>query len=128
MKVGFTGSRHGMSRRQATQLQWLLSVLRHADLKVHRPSEFHYGTHEDAELKADDEAAKLAASLGYEPIPHHAARGGELARNHIIVDAVNVLLAAPQTDAEEVRSGTWATVRYARAAVKPVVMLSRGKR
>lgn len=55
----------------------------------------------------------------------HPAGDDPLARNRRIVAAVDVLIAAPETDREELRSGTWATIRYARAAGKPVVMLSR---
>jgi hypothetical protein len=35
-------------------------------------------------------------------------------RNHDVVHACDFLLALPGTDHEVVRSGTWATVRYAR--------------
>jgi hypothetical protein len=37
-----------------------------------------------------------------------------LDRNHDIVDSCTLLIACPSTDEEEVRSGTWATIRYAR--------------
>lgn len=37
-----------------------------------------------------------------------------LARNHDIVDAAGLLIAAPSGPAEKRRSGTWATVRHAR--------------
>lgn len=43
-----------------------------------------------------------------------------LDRNHDIVDSSDVLIAAPKTDYEEQRSGTWATVRYALKKHKPV--------
>ena len=49
-----------------------------------------------------------------------------LVRNRNIVRAVDIMIAAPATDKEELRSGTWATVRYCRQARKPVIMLSRG--
>ena len=37
-----------------------------------------------------------------------------LVRNHKIVGAVHLLIATPKTDKEELRSGTWATIRYAK--------------
>ena len=43
-----------------------------------------------------------------------AAPKGYLDRNHDIVDAADVLIAAPSGTTEKRRSGTWATVRYAR--------------
>jgi predicted Rossmann fold nucleotide-binding protein DprA/Smf involved in DNA uptake len=42
-----------------------------------------------------------------------------LTRNWIIVARCDHLLAASQTDKEKQRSGTWATIRYARKAGKP---------
>lgn len=51
-----------------------------------------------------------------------------LDRNKVIVRRVHGLLACPRTDMEETRSGTWSTVRYARAAGVPVyVILQSGK-
>ncbi len=126
MKVGFTGTRNGMSRRQASSLQYMLALLRHADKTVERETVLHYGTHERVTLKADKEAAELARALGYETEPHYAMSGEELDRNLEIVGVVNVLIAAPGTDKEELRSGTWATVRYARKKGIPIVMLPRG--
>jgi len=46
-----------------------------------------------------------------------------LVRNRIIVARCTRLLATPITMIEIVRSGTWATIRYARAAGKPVTIL-----
>jgi hypothetical protein len=37
-----------------------------------------------------------------------------LVRNHEIVDDSQVLIAAPKEFTEQLRSGTWATIRYAR--------------
>lgn len=45
-------------------------------------------------------------------------------RNHVIVDAANLLIAMPRdVEVEERRSGTWATIRYARKQGKPVYVL-----
>ena len=46
-------------------------------------------------------------------------------RNRAIVDACNVLIAAPYTDKQQVRSGTWMTMRYAWSIGKPVYQLPR---
>jgi hypothetical protein len=78
---------------------------------------------------ADLEAAELVRCYlpQAEIIPHPPAPGdgGELARNRDIVAACDVLIAAPYANVETQRSGTWATVRYARASGKAVIMLSR---
>jgi hypothetical protein len=48
-----------------------------------------------------------------------------LERNRIIVRRIHGLLAAPRTDREELRSGTWATVRYAREIGCPVYVIQQ---
>ena len=45
-------------------------------------------------------------------------------RNHDIVDACDLLIACPKMK-EVTRSGTWATVRYARKMGKPIAILWR---
>jgi hypothetical protein len=127
VKVGFTGTRHGMNAAQRGQLRYMLALLRHADQAVGLASEFHYGTHESVQLLADEEAARYAEAHGFALVPHHATRGHELTRNRAIVGRSDILLAAPNGDREQAMgSGTWATVRYMRASHRPVVMLSRG--
>jgi hypothetical protein len=46
-----------------------------------------------------------------------------LDRNHDIVHAVTYMIAAPKSMHEELRSGTWTTVRYARKAGKPIAVV-----
>lgn len=46
-----------------------------------------------------------------------------IARNHDIVDEVEYVLAAPRGNQMVWRSGTWATVRYARLRKKPVAII-----
>lgn len=121
MRVGFTGTREGLSRRQFGQLSKMLHwlVLTHAN-----EAEFHHG----ACVGADLEAEALARAHGYKVIDHFThsrASADMLKRNRDIVAHSDVLIAGPLQDAEELRSGTWATVRYARQAGLPVVMLSR---
>lgn len=45
-------------------------------------------------------------------------------RNHDIVDVCDVLIAAPQEEQEILRSGTWATIRYARKTGKECRVLA----
>lgn len=37
-----------------------------------------------------------------------------LVRDHVMVDTCDFLIATPKTSKEQLRSGTWATIRYAR--------------
>lgn len=46
-----------------------------------------------------------------------------LDRNKDIVNESEVLIATPKTDEEELRSGTWATIRYARRIGRPVLII-----
>lgn len=51
-----------------------------------------------------------------------------LDRNRVIAQRCDWLLACPMTAVEIIRSGTWATVRYARKAGKPITLaLLNGK-
>jgi hypothetical protein len=46
-----------------------------------------------------------------------------LERNYDIVNESEVLIACPKRKVEELRSGTWATVRYARKKRKPIYII-----
>lgn len=124
--VGFTGTQQGMTEQQKTQLRITLQAY-----AVGYPEAYHVLRHGDC-TGADNEAHWIALSLGYDVIVHPPVNSSKrawqdagphvivlpprdyLARNHDIVDACDVLLAAPSTPYERLRSGTWATVRYAR--------------
>jgi hypothetical protein len=123
--IGFTGTQQGMSKAQKTVLR---IVLEH---QFEPTTYFHHG---DC-VGADAEAHKIAREIGYlihlhppenpskrafcdcdreeEPLPY-------LERNHKIVDCTDWLLASPKEDEEVLRSGTWATIRYARKNKKQV--------
>lgn len=123
MKIGFTGTRSGMSRWQVKQLMAFLRAFSTTGREV----EFHYGTHETVDLLADTEAATIAEQFGFTLCPHHATRGTELKRDRAQVAVTDFTIAAPLTNREQPRSGTWTTVRYTREAEKPVILLARGK-
>lgn len=133
-KVGFTGTQRGLSAMQSGLLVPFLT----SHLSIDWHVEFHHGQC----VGADEQAARIAKALGYWIVSHppinrykmssvHAdeMRPAKefLVRNHQIVDEVDVLVAAPQTDEEQLRSGTWATIRYARKEGKMIYMLPRGE-
>lgn len=119
-RIGFTGTRKGMSRMQRETLNMLLQLTR-----TWTRVDFHHG---DC-LGADYEAYKLAKAHDHLTYAH-PAKGAfwraytqsdciypalpPLERNHVIVQSVQLLLATPSEHEEQRRSGTWATVRYAR--------------
>lgn len=114
MKIGFTGTR----------------------LAKYSPSEVHHG----GCVGADETFHNMVAETNMLVKVHPAAvtrnkqmTGIEaftelpakppLDRNRDIVDAVDVMIATPGTEQEELRSGTWATIRYARSKNKPVYIV-----
>jgi len=130
MKIGFTGTQVGMSEVQKLRLGVELYNL--------GPEEFHHG---DC-IGADEEAVKIARELGIKIVMHPPTNESKRAwtyqtgdqvwaaapyldRNKEIVRATDRLIAAPKTNKEEIRSGTWSTVRYAWAMGKNVLLLRR---
>lgn len=134
LKVGFTGTQQGMSSQQLAWLKRSLSL-------IDEEFEFHQG---DC-VGADAEAAELVARNfegaiihSHPPdnpskrafMPAHVIHEEKpyLERNRDIVDASDVLIGMPK-GFEEVRSGTWATIRDARKKGKRRrVILPDGKR
>ena len=131
MQVGFTGTRRGMSGNQKAELEQLLQELQ---------PESEYFHHGDC-VGSDAQAHEIASRLGYEIIIHPPenssarafCKGSEvtlpplpyLIRNHRIVELCHVLIAATLSSTEEQRSGTWATVRYAKSNNRKVHILER---
>lgn len=133
MIIGITGTR---SLDQMMRKDHRLRLLRHY-LIMNRTTltELHHG---DC-VGVDEYAAHAATVTGictvaHPPIDtkyraHHKsvhiiAPREYLERNHDIVDACDFLLALPKDpDKEVVRSGTWATIRYARSINKETFIL-----
>lgn len=130
IKVGFTGTRRGMTGSQWASLTALLKAFCQRYDRV----EFHHGQC----IGADEEAASIAKELGCWIVSHpptnqkaisnfafDEARAPRpyLQRNNGIVNEADVVLAAPGEIEEQLRSGTWATIRYARRSGKPAEIL-----
>lgn len=123
MRLGFTGTSYGTTPAQRAALAVVFTNL--------RPDELHLG---DC-VGADAEAWALATCrrVGHPPSNPRAraycaydeerAPLPYLKRNRVIVDATECLVATPRTFKEELRSGTWATVRYARGLGRPVCIV-----
>lgn len=130
MILGFTGTREGMTVNQRSQIwSWLGRQY---------VTEFHHGCcvgadTQCADLVLDTQAhslmvghpstlsghySRLAAGICNSLLPARPP----LERNRDIVDTCDVLLACPKGP-EEVRSGTWATIRYARKCGKRIVIV-----
>jgi hypothetical protein len=131
MKIGFTGTRNGMTYRQKTALRTILWSI------GGEGNEFHHG---DC-IGADAEADRIARGPGMHIVIHpptdskaraYCGLDGDtvnpefpyLERNRRIVDSTSLLIAAPEGP-ESVRSGTWSTVRYARQHGWSTIILDR---
>lgn len=129
MRLGFTGTRHGLTDVQAVLLRGLLGGItsfhhggcRGADVEAARmvrrsctvpktiicyPGPVSDSNQEDSGV--DDEVRK--------PMAH-------LARNKRIVDDTDELFACPFEMTPQVRGGTWFTIRYAIKKGKPVTII-----
>ena len=124
--VAFTGTQAGMNTRQLRALRTLLRDL---------GCVFHHG----GCIGADAQAHGIAMQYRYPVIVHPPSdlkkyariSGGQevrpakdyLIRNREMVDECTILFAAPRKNTEVLRSGTWATIRYARTRGLTIVML-----
>lgn len=130
MKLGFTGTRQGLTGSQRRQLQMYVAELRpdraHHGCAIGADREFHHT------VRCWDEYC-LARIIGHPcDIKGQSSTSDcdelrdekpPLERNHDIVDECDHLIACPATEAEEWRSGTWATVRYAKKQHKPLTIV-----
>lgn len=131
MIVGFTGTQRGMTEAQWAAF-WSLLVER-------APGDFHEG---DC-IGADAQAAHGARLAGFRVIGHPPTNSSKRAffpadewreplpyldRNKRIVAASQEMIATPGEFEEQLRSGTWSTVRYARRLGRPChVILPDGR-
>lgn len=130
MILGFTGTHDGMSLVQKTLFEGVIARL--------CPREFHHGDCVGADAEAHAIVRRLAPKCDIiihppdidakrafcPPDKLHRPRP-YLIRNRAIVFCCDAIAAAPKTMTEELRSGTWSTIRYARKAGKPVHLLIR---
>ncbi len=123
-KIGFTGTRLGMTAGQKEALTNLLQEL--------KPSEFHHG---DC-IGADQEACEMAQTLQIPTICHPPVKKDlqahttnthtrqpkpYLERNRNIVEETHLLIAAPHLT--EPSKGTNYTINYAKSLGKTVLVL-----
>jgi predicted NUDIX family NTP pyrophosphohydrolase len=135
-KIGFTGTSMGMTPQQKIEVAGKLKKLYDEGF-----NELHYGLC----IGADQQAAIFAKKLGYRVVAHPGVNKKNptntlfrsdfadndevrepkffIARDRDIVDETELMIAAPNTREERVRSGTWATVRYARKQNREVILI-----
>lgn len=133
MKIGFTGTQIGMTDVQKNIVSSLLKKLKDIITEV------HHGDCIGADKEFHDIAKQFALKVILHPPSNDSKRAfcqadaewpekDYLDRNHDIVNQCDVLIATPKESSEELRSGTWATIRYARKVHKTIyVVFSDGK-
>lgn len=141
MKIGFTGTRQGMTPGQKEEFERIFLGI--------CPTEFHHGDCVGADADAhvivlrhavrhNPEIAEID-ELDYTEIHIHppteerlrAFKEGDRLhparpyqeRNMDIVLSCNTMIACPGGYEEELRSGTWATIRKARGQGRPVLVI-----
>lgn len=140
MIIGFTGTQKGVKKPQLYALESELKLDHGDDGYSPKSSKFLHG----GAVGADTVADALACVLEFKDIevfPCHNERytfwteKGDgrvrsihsvkppLMRNRIIVKRSQKLFATPVGFNEELRSGTWATIRYMRELKKPIVII-----
>ena len=121
MKIGITGTQKGGTLKQHEFCYEFLKSI----ITKEPNSEVHHG---DC-IGVDFEIVVMSEILGFKTICHPPENNKFRAyhpsneirkekpyikRNHDIVDEVDFLLVLPKGSKEELRSGTWATYRYAK--------------
>jgi hypothetical protein len=128
MGIGFTGSQKGATMEQRRGFDWVVAEWLPAFVKE-EPFNFHHGDCIGWDTLAHE---IIATNFPYQVTTYaHPWNGPDtkrafcksdivghpmppLDRNKIIVElAANALIACPPTNNEILRSGTWATIRYA---------------
>jgi hypothetical protein len=139
--LGFTGTRQGMTPAQQIALadiftRYQPNVLLHggaigADGQAHNIA--HEYQYNDAPPYFGVYPADMESSERWRRVLAHTdgRKAGfvypvldPLVRNRIIARRCHRLIACPAEPDEQLRSGTWATVRYARGAGKPITIIA----
>lgn len=129
--ISFTGSRSGLTKPQSLvlldkilerKLQYKLVTLIHGDC-IGADTDAHYiAMSEELEVRKRpcNIEPQRAFTLGGEIV---SSPESPLQRNHKIVNDGNELISCPSGFGEKLRSGTWATTRYARKINKPILII-----
>lgn len=143
LRLGITGSRELLTERQ----EYHLGLLIHTAMRMTTGTrEFHHG----CATGADETGHQYAMTVPGIQIHGHPGHGNNnrspwqmvirvddfallhgtrpyKVRNHDIVQTIHLLIACPQyaeTNPLSARSGTWQTVRLARRAHKPIIIVT----
>lgn len=127
-KAGFTGTREELTVQQVNALAEITDLL--------EPAELHHGDCVGSDAKMHDitrtvTGARIIIHPPLNPRFQAFCMGAAesrptkpyLDRNKDIVDETDYLIATPRGRLQELRSGAWSTVRYARSLGRPIVFV-----
>ena len=116
MIVGITGTRKGLTPKQFSAF--------HNLMMSNDVEEIHHGDCHGVDQQIDYETKHVYPGVILKKyLPKIRKSKYFLRRNREIVDSCNVLWAFPKSENEELRSGTWATIRYCRKKNKPSIII-----
>lgn len=128
-KIGFTGTRKGMTYAQLQEVRGFLVTLKddlrlkavHGDC-VGADEEFHKICR-DIDIWVQQRPCTRTEFRAYTDAPELEGPQEPLLRNRRIVRGCDVLLACPHTMTEQGHGGTWYTIREGRRKNKQVVIV-----
>ena len=138
MKVGSTGTQYGITQEQREKFKELILKLNSED----NIEEFHDGNCKGSDLQTRGIVLQVLENVTFHIHPStlnsfvkpytnrktlqiigiHPVKK-PLVRNRDIVDCIDVLIGCPYQKNEIVRSGTWATIRYAKKQNKKTYII-----
>jgi len=135
---GFTGTRNGLNTKQKEEIKRILEN----DIKNNLIIEVYHGDCVGADADFHDICRSVSANIKIYIIPGYHKDKNEinnlrafcegdvilesksyLDRNRDIVNNCNILIGCPKSNLEEVRSGTWYTIKYARKNNKTNIII-----
>ena len=130
MKIGFTGTQNGMTEKQKGKVKDYITKMKLSN----NVTQAHHGDCIGADHHFHDICVSKRINIYIHPPKNPNKRAfcqsnnffpekEYLDRNKDIVDSVDILIATPKEYEEELRSGTWATVRYARKQKKKIIIV-----
>lgn len=130
--IGFTGNQFGMTEKQKDSFRLILTNL--------EPKYFRHGDCVGSDTDAHEIVLESNIEILIHPPDNPSKRAFNeeafkvfeekpyLNRNQDIVDGCTVLIATPKEYRENLRSGTWSTIRMARKAKRNIyIILPNGK-
>ena len=129
MKIGFTGTQVGMTRKQKNVFEKCI-----LQIVMLESVEFHHG---DC-VGSDEQASRIIHKYGMKIVIHPPMDRKKrafckydkivkekpyLVRNRDIINDTEILFATPKEEFEVLRSGTWSTIRYALKLNKDVIII-----